>query len=35
MPVVQLVSIWLVMGMQNASSTSGERMVGDGDAECQ
>ena len=35
MPDVQLVSIWLIIGMQNTSSTTGERMVGDGDAECQ
>ena len=35
MPVVHLVSVWLVMGMRNASSITGERMVGDGDAECQ
>ena len=35
MPVVQLVSVWLVMEMQNASSITHEHMADDWNAECQ
>ena len=35
MPVVQLVSLWLVMGMQNARRTTGEHMVDYWNAEYQ